>query len=74
VIYLAIVLSSLHLILEIQVGASGDCVDGFEGWEIGVLLRRFLIWGGEGGLFDSIFGWIAWVFVAGYVICRGVEG
>jgi hypothetical protein len=45
VIYLTIVLSSLHLILEIQVGASGDCVDGFESWEIGALLRRFLIWG-----------------------------
>jgi hypothetical protein len=30
--------------------------------------------GGGGGLFGSIFGCIAWVFTAGYVIYRGVEG
>jgi hypothetical protein len=42
-IYLAIVLSSLPLVLETQVGASSDCVDDSEGWEIGALLGRFLI-------------------------------
>jgi hypothetical protein len=30
--------------------------------------------GGGGGMFGSIFGWIAWVFAEGYVICTGVEG
>jgi hypothetical protein len=42
-IYLAIVLSSLALVPEIQVGASGDCVDGFGGWEIGALFGRFFV-------------------------------
>jgi hypothetical protein len=30
--------------------------------------------GGGGGLFGSIFSWIVWVLVAGYVICKGVVG
>jgi hypothetical protein len=56
-IYLTIVVSSLPFILETQVGAFGDCVDGFEGWEIGVLLGRFLVlWWRLGGLFGSVFG------------------
>jgi hypothetical protein len=42
-IYLVIVLSSLPLVLETQVGASGDCVDDSKGWKIGILLGRFLI-------------------------------
>jgi hypothetical protein len=42
-IYLAIVLSSLPLVLKTQVGASGDCVDGSKGWKIGALLGRFLV-------------------------------
>jgi hypothetical protein len=42
-IYLAIILSSLPLVLKTQVGAFGDCVDGSEGWEIGALLERFLL-------------------------------
>jgi hypothetical protein len=60
-IYLAIVLSSLPLVLETQVGAFDDCMDGSKGWEIGTL-------------FDSVFGSIACVFAVGYVICKGVEG
>jgi hypothetical protein len=40
---LVIVLSSLPFILETQVGAFGDCVDGFKGWEISALLGRFLV-------------------------------
>jgi hypothetical protein len=35
VIDLAIVLSFLSFVLEIQVGASSDCMDGSEGWEVG---------------------------------------
>jgi hypothetical protein len=73
-IYLAIVLSFLPLILETQVGASDDCVDGSQGWKIDALLERFLVLWRWGGLFGSVFGWIAWVFGAGYVICRGVRG
>jgi hypothetical protein len=42
-IFLMIVPSSLALILETQIGAFGDCVDGSEGWKIGALLGRFLI-------------------------------
>jgi hypothetical protein len=75
VINLAIVLSLLPLVLETQVGASGDGVSGFKCWEIGGLLRRLLVlrwrWG---GLFGSIFGWIAWVLVVRYVICKGAKG
>jgi hypothetical protein len=56
-IYLAIVLSSLPLVLKTQVGASGDCVDGSKGWKMCALLERFLVlrwrWG---GLFGSGFG------------------
>jgi hypothetical protein len=42
-IYLAIVVLSLFFVLKTQVGASGDCVDGFEGWKIGALLGRLLV-------------------------------
>jgi hypothetical protein len=35
---LAVVFSLLLLVLEIWIGAFGDCVDGSEGWEIGALL------------------------------------
>jgi hypothetical protein len=42
-IYLAIVVSSLSFVLKTQVVASGDCVDGFEGWEIGALMGRLLV-------------------------------
>jgi hypothetical protein len=38
VIDLAIVLSFLSFVLEIQVGASSDCMDGSEGWEVGAWL------------------------------------
>jgi hypothetical protein len=39
---LAVLFSLLPLILEVQVGASGDWVEGSEGWEVVALLRR--IW------------------------------
>jgi hypothetical protein len=39
VIDLAVVLSFLSFILEIQVGAFGECMDCSEGWEVGALLR-----------------------------------
>jgi hypothetical protein len=42
-IYLVIILSSLPLVLETQVGASSDCVDGSEGCEIGALLGRYFV-------------------------------
>jgi hypothetical protein len=35
---LMVVLSFLYFVFKIQVGASGGCVDGYEGWEIGTLL------------------------------------
>jgi hypothetical protein len=35
---LTVVLSLLSFVFEIQVGASSDCMNGSEGWEIGVLL------------------------------------
>jgi hypothetical protein len=35
------VLLFLSFVLEIQVGASSDCMDGSKGWEIGTLLRGF---------------------------------
>jgi hypothetical protein len=56
-IYLAIVLLSLPLVLEIQVGASGDCVDGFEGWQTGALLGRFLVLWWRCGC-----GWVVWLY------------
>jgi hypothetical protein len=34
----------------------------------------WLCGGGGGGLLDSIFGWVAWEFVVGYVLCKGVGG
>jgi hypothetical protein len=44
---LMVVLSFMSFVLEIQVGVSGDCMDGSEGWEGGALLRGFLVlwWG-----------------------------
>jgi hypothetical protein len=38
VVNLVIIFSLLPFVMEVQVGASGDCVDGSEGWEIVVLL------------------------------------
>jgi hypothetical protein len=38
VVNLTVVLSLLLLVLVVQVGASHDCVDGFEGWEAVALL------------------------------------
>jgi hypothetical protein len=35
---LAVVFSLLSLALEVRIRASGDCVDGSEGWEIVALL------------------------------------
>jgi hypothetical protein len=54
-IYLAIVLSPLSFILETQVGSSGDCMNGSEGWQIGALRGRFLVlwWG---------LGWVIWLY------------
>jgi hypothetical protein len=50
-------------------------VYGSEGWEIGGLLGRFLVlWRRWGGLLESIFGWVAWEFVVGYIICKGARG
>jgi hypothetical protein len=40
IVDLTVVFSPLPLILEVQVGASGDCMNGFECWEIVTLLRR----------------------------------
>jgi hypothetical protein len=40
VVNLAIVLSHLSLVLKIQFGASRDCVESSEGWEVVVLMRR----------------------------------
>jgi hypothetical protein len=42
-IHLEVILSFLHLVLKILVGASGDFVNGSKGSEIGVLLGRFLV-------------------------------
>jgi hypothetical protein len=53
-IYLAIVLSSLPLVLKTQVVASGDCADGSVGWEIGALLGRILILWWR-------WGWVVWL-------------
>jgi hypothetical protein len=53
-IYLVIVLSSMSLFLKTQVGTSGDCVDGFEGWEIGALMGRFLVLWWR-------WGWVIWL-------------
>jgi hypothetical protein len=61
IIYLAIVVSSLFFVLETQVGASSDCVDGFEGWKIGALLGRLLV------LWWRL-GWIVWFcFLLGWL-------
>jgi hypothetical protein len=49
----AIVVLSLPFVLETQVGASGDCVDGSEGWEIGAFLGRLLV------LWWRL-GWVIW--------------
>jgi hypothetical protein len=44
---LTVILSFLSFVLEIQVGASGNCMDGFEGWEVGAFLQGFLeLWWG----------------------------
>jgi hypothetical protein len=40
IVNLAAVFSLLPLVLEVQVGASGYCVVGSDGWEIVALLRR----------------------------------
>jgi hypothetical protein len=53
IIYLEIVVSSLFFVLEAQVGASGDCVDGSEGWKIDALLGRLLV-------LRWRLGWIVW--------------
>jgi hypothetical protein len=63
-IYLAIVLSSLSLVLETQVGASGDCVDGFEGWKISALLESFLVLWWR-------WGWVVWLCF--WLDCLGVH-
>jgi uncharacterized membrane protein len=75
VINLTIVLSPLPLVPETQVGTSSDSVYSYKGWETGGLLGGFLIvrWGGS-GFFGSIFDWVVWELVVGYVICRGVGG
>jgi hypothetical protein len=43
VVNLTVIFSLLPLVLEVQVGVSDDCVDGFECWKIVVLLRGFLV-------------------------------
>jgi hypothetical protein len=44
---LTVILSFLSFVLEIQVGAFGNCMDGFEGWEVGAFLQGFLeLWWG----------------------------
>jgi hypothetical protein len=40
---LTVIFSLLPLVLKVQLGASDDCVDGFECWKIVVLLRGFLV-------------------------------
>jgi hypothetical protein len=35
------VFTPLPLVLDVNVGASGDCVDGFECWKVVALLGRF---------------------------------
>jgi hypothetical protein len=67
IIYLAIVVSSLFFVLETQVGASGDCVDGSDGWNIGALLGRLLV------LWWRL-GWIVWFYFSlGWLgICCGI--
>jgi hypothetical protein len=74
-IYLVIVVSSVPFILKIQVGASGDCVDGSEGWKIGVLLGRLLVlWWRLGWVIWFCF-WLSWLGVnVGYVIYRVPQG
>jgi hypothetical protein len=74
-IYLAIIFSSMSLVLKTQVGPSGVV------WMVPNVGKLVLCWedswfcgGGGGGLFGSVFGWTAWVLAAGYVICRGVKG
>jgi hypothetical protein len=64
IIYLVIVVSSLFYFLETQVRASGDCVDGSEGWKIGALLGRLLVMWWR-------LGWIVWFyFCLGWVGIR----
>jgi hypothetical protein len=47
VIDLEVLLSFLSFILEIQVGASGDCMDCSNDWEVGALLRElWVLWWG----------------------------
>jgi hypothetical protein len=73
-INLAIVLSHLPLVLGTEVGASGDGVYSSKCWKIGALLRRLLVLRWRGGLFSSVYGWIVWMLVVGYVICKGAKG
>jgi hypothetical protein len=74
-IYLAIVFSFVSLIPEGQVGTSvmvwivlkvGKLVACWEG--------SWLVRGGGGGLFGSVFVWHICMLAVGYVICRVDEG
>jgi hypothetical protein len=54
-INLAIVILRLPLVLETEVGASGDGVYSSECWKIGGLLRRLLV-------LRWRWGWVVWLY------------
>jgi hypothetical protein len=64
---LMVVFSLLLLVLEVQVGASSDRVNGFKGWEIIAFLRR--LW-----VYWAPFFVVLHMCYGGYVICSGGGG
>jgi hypothetical protein len=74
-IYLVILLSPLPFILKTQVGSSGNCVDASGGWEIGVLLGRFLVLQWGLGWVVCLYFWLNWLGARCGICClQGCRG
>jgi hypothetical protein len=58
VIDLAVVFMFLSFVFNVEAEASGDSVDGSEGWEIGVCFEDSWFCGRGGGGLGSVFGWV----------------